>query len=727
LQIVSNKMDENNILGELMGMDPNEDQEQNEDNEEEEEDEQEEQNEDNEEDDVLDGGVADKNLGHKRSAQCPMVLNIECQESFSCAIPSGTTISIGLDKPTRLQLVFERFCNFVNVYKQKSTLQLQTGDVEFLHCSILDPSDTSETAALMKGDIIKVRRNQKKERKTAADWIKQTKESDRTYFQQMRTLLHDLNPSPLKYDVIFHCKGRIKDRQGYKQKVLSTFVRGHSAMIAKRCPWLAQKILKNKEKEDSFHPPQPQQDMNIFAIDVNNNNNNSNNNSNNNNAVPISENDGSFGKPLAEQEQNRRIANVNNNLYDGDDDDSIQPLHRNHNIQNNEQLVPNNINRMANQQGQNLANEVEDDEDEDGVYYSDNVNVSADSVVLDESTRSTSPVLSYVGCNDNDMPVTLSHPPEAVKLLLEYCYTNRVVPLGYKAFLKSFKPIDKCTVGKELRDLAEPVSSVPWANGGFPSISLPVALAGIQLAEEARMPRLSLMCEVAASQLITSASILEALALCEEQFRSTGNRLPHLRKAAMLCHILGHGPRGVDELCSMPSFQRTLNDRRDVVVPSLMMGVMETINDEIGNKNFEHIKSFDELRDSRRETTIHYFTKLDEDDRMDRDSERLKRRKKRPRKVDQRVNPYGLVSNEDSSTFCARMILNDEMDSLSKDTDSAVIEDVFRGGYFLSNRNNTFDFGENKGDDAFKYHHHGVRRKNNGRSSRSSSRNKRRR
>jgi hypothetical protein len=447
----------------------------------------------------------------------------------------------------------------------------------------------------MKDDRIKVQRNQEKERKADAEWSSVIRDSDRQYFQQMRTLLPDLSPSPLQSDVIFHCKGKIKDEQGYKQEVLSTFVRGHSALIAKRCSWLAMKIETAKETTDlsHSHPPQHNDDSqdsqeivplfrndnsssvnnNIDDINVNNNNNSSSNN----NAVPIPETDGTYPTWQGSRSSGINIAKT-----------------------------------------ENRANAVEDDDDDSNYAYSNNSrNISVDCIAPDnhDSIRSNSPGIgiSFFGANIYNTPqVTLSHPPEAVKLLLEYCYTNRVVPLGLKAFKKSYRPINEHTIEKEMREHTGPVnpfSKSAWPNDGMPMISLSVALAGIQLAEEARLPRLSLMCEIAASELVSHVSVLEALALCEEQHRSTGNQLIHLRKAVMLYYILGRGPRGVNDVSSLPSFLRTLKDRSDVVVPSLMMGVMETIRDKQGIDINDNHKDSDKLRAQREDSTLHCYAK----------------------------------------------------------------------------------------------------------------------
>jgi hypothetical protein len=462
-------------------------------------------------------------------------------------------VTIGLDKTTKLSQVFDRFCNFVSSYKRDTRLCIVMRDLEFVHCSILNPHDTVETSALMKNDRIKVYPNKENQRKVEADWMKENRDSDRLYFQQMRTLLPELNPFSLKSDIIFQCNGKIKDDQGYKQEVLSTFVRGHSAILVKRCSWLSRQIDVAKEKSNNNQSLLP-----IFGA-------------NNNNAIPIPETDGNYPRWQ---------------------------------VNNRNDIIPG-----------NTANPVEDDDDDndDNEFNISNINTGKGNSSInfedaENCIRSSSPIIPFFGNSStcNSLQVTLKHPPEAVKLLLEYCYTNRVVPLGYKAFKKSFQPIDECLIAKELREHSRPVEPYTrssWPNHGMPTISLAVALAGIQLAEEACIPRLSLMCEVAASQLVNSANLLKALALCEEQKRKTGNNLLYLRKEIMRYHILGKGARGVSDLSAMPSFQRTLVEKRDNVVPSLMMGVLETMNDEQNVK----ITNNPNLNDARTQRATHYF------------------------------------------------------------------------------------------------------------------------
>lgn len=505
----------------------------------------------------------------------------------------GVVISIGLKKDTKLQSVFQRYCEFANNYYKtnpeseeghdKSSdhhpLKIDYEQLEFSHCSILERNDTAETSALMKNDRISIRRKQTHIRKAKAEDIKAQRDSDRTYFKQLRKLLPD-SGSSLKCDVFFHCKGKITDEHGYKQEVLTTFVRGHSAMISKRCPWLAKKIQEARHcRENLYHAVVhiPESDASQVVEDQ-----------------PDDQQQPHPPHPQAIDNPNVAVARIisnNDEAGDDDDDDSIPVYHQNHNDDSGVARIPD-----PDESQHNHANAVEDDEDDnnsnlfsfqerigngDSLFRSNAVPIDEAGVNL----RPASPIPYLGGALSDALEVPLLHPPEAVKLLLEYCYTNRVNSLGQEAFAKAFKEVDQHSVHKLFRSYTGPVGpykSRSWPNHGRPTISLAVALAGIQLAEEANLPRLSLMCEIAASLLLKEQSILESLAFCEQQYRRTDNRLPHLNKAIMLQHVLGRGKKGVDRLSSMASFQRTLNDRRDVVVPSLMHGIMKTVKDTLG-------------------------------------------------------------------------------------------------------------------------------------------------
>ncbi len=185
----------------------------------------------------------------------------------------------------------------------------------------------------------------------------------------------------------------------------------------------------------------------------------------------------------------------------------------------------------------------------------------------------------------NSVWISLEHPPQAVKLLLEYCYTNRVQSLGHEAFAKASAPMGHPNLGP-----VPPFRRHEWPDGGAPTVSLHLALAGIALAEEAHLPRLSLMCEVAASQLVDGNNVIDVLSACRVQQQRTGNRLLLLRRAAMLDCIMANGSGGIDLLYSNPTFKSSLNERRGLVVPSLLDGTVEVMPTNMNTKEIQRKK-----------------------------------------------------------------------------------------------------------------------------------------
>lgn len=230
--------------------------------------------------------------------------------------------------------------------------------------------------------------------------------------------------------------------------------------------------------------------------------------------------------------------------------------------------------------GSSAAAKVEDDEDDEPA-----VRVKGRSALAyrKPSTESSS----------NSVWVTLDHSPQAVKLLLEHCYTNRVQSLGHEAFLKSSKFPNQKIVGAQAARQGGPVPPFrkhEWPEGGSPTVSLHLALAGITLAEEAHMPRLSLMCEIAASLLVDTKNVIDVLSACQVQLQKTGNRLPILRKAAMLDCIMANGSSGIDHLYSIQSFKSSLKERCGLVIPSLLDGTVEVMPTNMDTKDIRKKK-----------------------------------------------------------------------------------------------------------------------------------------
>jgi len=529
------------------------------------------------EDGSLDGGVAvppNADGQTKRPSECDLMLYLDCMETLDDVAPShsilqpGNIVAIGLDKNTKLSAVFQRFCDFLN--EQYPMAKMERSDFDFFHCNVLKGGDTAETAALMKNDHIEVRKNRKDEREADAEEYRVQREMDRDYFRSMRLLLPDTLGSKT-CDVVLDCRGKLVDEKGLNQEVLRTDVRGHSSLLTKRCKWLGDIIQNAREELDRQSVVTVPEQENHMA-------------------------DGVARLPAADS------------VREDDEDDGIEALP--YALEHNEV------------EANRSAAEIENDEDDD------------DDVKMPPTRRESSDIFASrsSGGGGNLLWVTISnHSPDAVRLLLEYCYTNRVVPLGQDAFLKACLTTSDRDKRNPLKPFSGPVAPFHnhssrtrgWPNDGMPTVSFAVALAGIYLAEEASMSRLSLMCEVAASELVKPSNVVEALSRCTAQEKLTGNPLPILRNAAMSV-LFENGTPGVEAMCRTPTFQRALKEKTVSIVPSLLVGTMEAVTPEKKNKNL----TAGCKRELSQESTA-LFDECDKDDAFQRDMERRKRRAER--------------------------------------------------------------------------------------------------
>ena len=465
--------------------------------------------------------------------------------------------------------MFSRYVEFCN---EKACERVDVVDLEFVHCQLLSPNDTAEASALMKNDKIYVRRVRTGEREAENERNRMQRDADRDYFKQLRNLMPDLGGGKLS-DVVLDCRGKFADGRGRNQQVLSTTVNVHSAFLGKRCRWLGDAIERARVEASrrslvcGSNTPENGLDLNGCE------------------KVLCDESDGKTGRD--------------------EDDDGIEVL----------SFPPS---RTGEGGG---ATEIENDDEDEQLC-------SAGDVEESEAFRPGSPVLptrQQGGFCREVLWITLSdHSPEAVKLLLEYCYTNRVLPLGQEAFSQACKTKPHKHYGPVPPYITSSSGSRRWPSNGLPMVSFSVALAGISLAEDASMHRLSLMCEVAATQLLTSSDIVEALSMCTRQRRVTGNGLPKLRKAAM-DFVLRSGSRGVVELSRTPSFRRALDESACLLIPALLVGTMEAVgNSEKLRK--EHQQCLKRDRSSLNESC---YDELDRIDSYERERERRKRRQER--------------------------------------------------------------------------------------------------
>lgn len=524
----------------------------------------------NEEEEEVDGEAIDAGVAGEvfdesqnritRPVKCPLMLYLEIDDDVEDLCPNnkylkrGSTVYIGLDKTTKLEAVFEHFCSFINK-EAKTSDRVKPADFEFLHCTLLDKNHTVEASAMMKNDRIKVRRDGSKQRAQKAEIARQQRESDRKYFNDMRQLLQNSQDFTRGCDVVLDCKGKVNN-----QNVLATTVKANSAMLSKRCKWLAEKI------EDAKDEMRRREEMTV---------------------------------PEESKEEGK------DDSFEGksDDEDDIMPAFP---ARENEAVA-----------GGNHSIKVEDDDEEDEPPKKPKAKSSPNSVV-----------------------VPLDHSPEAVKLLLEYSYTNRVISLGFSAFNKASRHIGP--TGLKEPGPVPPFRKHDWPKNGQPQVSLHVALAGIALAEEAQMPRLSLMCEFAASQLVNQNNVLDVLSACQSQQQKTGNKLQILRKAAMSECIYANGSTGIDRLMEKPTFRTNFEEKSALVVPSLLEGTVELLP-----SNMLAVKDWQKKKEKMEADTNLTFTKADTHDKSRRELERKKYRQMETihRRVEAAFGPNDLAAS----------------------------------------------------------------------------------
>jgi hypothetical protein len=503
----------------------------------------------------------------------------------------GTTVQIGLDKNTKLSAVFARyvlFCNTANAaaaaeadhaVKGSRTADISVDDLEFVHCHLLKSHETAEAAALMKNDRITVRKEQVSDRDIAQELLRAQRESDKEYFEQMRQLVPG-GSLPLKVcDTVLDCQGTVADDLGRIQQVLSTHVRCPSAVVRKRCPWLGRMIdAASQERERRSIVSLPDAETAALAAAYEREE-----------AVAVAERH----LPVAESKDS--------------EDDDIEVLNY-----NAAAGLAGNIENGA----ESGAAQIENDEEDTKA----NTVAALEDAAVGGASGGDEDSFSTVRSDSNLLWVTLpNHSPDAVKLMLEFVYTNRVIPLGLMAFLQSCKnkpgrkhqgPVAPFVIGS--------AAVRHWPNRGEPTVNFAVAMTTLGLAEEASLPRLSLMCEIAAAQLVSVSNVVDALAYCQTQNESTGNSLPRLRKAAMEI-VLRSGPRGVFVL---PTFRRALEERGKALIPTLLMGTMEAVDKADTKTKRGH------LADKRnwQEIAMDHFGIIDREDNSKRDRERRKRR-----------------------------------------------------------------------------------------------------
>jgi len=583
------------------------------------------------EDGAYEGGVAgaldDKESGNEpaeKSTSCDLTLYIECEEELEIApnhplFRPGVTVAIGLARSTKLGAVFAQYVNFCNK-NAKNQPHVSLDKLEFTFCQLLDPTHTAEASALMKNDKIKAKGARSDHRNAEAERKRQQRDADKEYFKQLKQLMPDLGGARMA-DIILDCRGKLVDENGRNQQVLCTTVKAHSSILRKRCKWFGDIIDKARQERDELRRQaqqsnpagagnQPQVtlvDQNLQLYLMQQHGSHEVNLSHHQHQHP----NGHNLRPQQEQPRQQVIGEEpedDSNIVNNDNNDNnIAAAHR-----VGEDGIAALDFQPQNARAHSGATAIENDYDDES--SSQGLHTSSDD---EASMRSGSPVpFSHHThtVQDNFLWVTISnHSPEAVKLMLEYCYSNRVGPLGHEAFaaacktkpLKHSGPIPPFAAGQSS-------SSRRWPNNRFPTVSFSVILDAISLAEEASMGRFSLMCEVAASQLVSTQNVVEALTMCTYQEKSTGNSLPRLRKAAM-DRVLRHGSLGVGEV-SAP-LTRVLKEQSAHLLPTLLRGMSEALTKE-------NLSKADKLE----RRTLDEFCTIDEKDVLARQAERKRRR-----------------------------------------------------------------------------------------------------
>lgn len=476
----------------------------------------------------------------------------------------GIVVQIGLDKNTKLGMVFERFVEFCNEKRETSKV-VTLKDLEFSHSELLSPHDKAEDAALMKNDRIAVRAESSKQRQSDMNMRRLQRDIDRNFFTHLRSMLPMSQVGARYCDVELDCQGVTVDECGTVQRLLGTGLQCHARIVSKRCPWLGRKIASARHEQDR---------RSVVSVD----------------ATPN-------GQDAAQSTKSPPAI-----LKESEDEDVMELM---------------NVNNASIRTRRTEVAEIENDDDDDLVSFDENNQQRAHNLgnEIDDS--------SMVSDLEENRPYVLhvaipNYGTDAVQILLEYLYTNRVESLGFDAFVKAST--------KSLLD------KVKWERRE-PKVTFQTALAALSLAEEAALPRLALMCEIAATQLVGINTIVDALEACESQKQATGNELPFLRKAAMEI-VLRSAPRGV---FSLPTFRQALEERSTTLVPTLLTGTADIM------QKLEPTRKHGESGSKRdwRAISQEYFSEMDYVDAVAREKERFKGRVER-RKSDLSLGPLSV-------------------------------------------------------------------------------------
>lgn len=495
-----------------------------------------------------------------------------CHESFEHLYPTephpilqpNVTVQIGLGKSTKLEKVMKRYIQVCNEHRPNGSHLLRPTDLDFWHVQLLSPYDTPEAAALMKHDRVRVARERRQERAGDMERRKLQRELDRDCWEQWQRWL--LAP-PAKDD--------------RKVALLCREEGSHSpmAMVGSLAP-------APREKEEPVA---------VLRCDE----------------VIASKRCRWLGALISRAKYQKQLEPAekcsasSRASHRSEDEDMVQPLHGSDALHDQElPHLP---------VGAPIENDLVGP-----IILQDRLAAAAAAKIESDDDDS----------HENDpnlISVAVDFPVDAVRLLLEYVYTNRVVPFGGEAFLTACRtrPSEKRAQGPVPPFDVDRRPWKRWPNKGIPTVSFEVCLSAIKLAETASMPRFSLMAEVAAAQLLTARQVVAALLLCDEQQQLSGNPLAHLRRAAMEIVL-----RSQNLLLGQP-FGDSLRQHGRQLVSTLLAGAVDAVEAEEDEEHHNKIKKgrLEASPNQWLRTALDFFPVIDRKERYARERERTSRRR----------------------------------------------------------------------------------------------------
>eukprot|EP00522_Entomoneis_paludosa_P008308 CAMPEP_0172458122 /NCGR_PEP_ID=MMETSP1065-20121228/25907_1 /TAXON_ID=265537 /ORGANISM="Amphiprora paludosa, Strain CCMP125" /LENGTH=644 /DNA_ID=CAMNT_0013212213 /DNA_START=129 /DNA_END=2063 /DNA_ORIENTATION=+ len=563
------------------------------------------------EEDTLEGGVADGDERANSASDADIVLYFLCSESFKDhpdhpILKPGVKVRIGLGKNTRLSAVMQRYvyvCNqelSVDGNNNITCNTIELADLEFVHAAVLKGSDTAEQGALMKDDVVRVRQNRWEQHEREREANRMQRESDVGFLEEMRALVDNQANSTIALDC--HGPPLPSGRNVFSRQRQGTTIFCDASLVSKRCPWLGRTI--SGALAGVLEPVEDGAERAKSVVSL---------------PEPLGDVDSSPSVKAPPKPDGDDPIEDAANLGDDDefeDDHPIQVL----------DFAPRLADRDIMNQNEDAAAQIENDDDSQG--EAENLELGGRSIV-----------------------VIPNHPVEAMRLLLEYCYTNRVISLGQEAFriAARTKPSPR-----EYKGNLPPFGMKRWPGRGEPTVSFELAAATLTLAEEASMPRFSLMCEVAASHLVSPSNVVEALMLCKRTQDQWGNQLQRLRRAAMevVFHSRAYGV--YDNIYKQPSFKESVVKKAPLLVPSLFKGTADCVEESLGKKQYHNFKERD-WKTSLYEDCRRY----DDEDKLKRARERAKYRPIQDSAPDDHpliVDEYDALGNEVASRKCMKRL-----------------------------------------------------------------------